>query len=89
MNRDEGSASHPPDPWLARMGRAFEHGPADPARPDREIREVLALGLTGTGVERWFELPNYLLGGRRPNDMLGDDPRAVLRAAWHLTFGDE
>jgi hypothetical protein len=78
----------PPEPWLAAIRHAIEHGLANPDRPDREIREVLALALTPAGADRWFGLPNYHLGGRTPADVLAGDARAVLRAACDLAFGD-
>jgi hypothetical protein len=76
------------DPWLAAIRHALAHGPADPGRPDREAREVLALTLTPAGVDRLFALPSHHLDGRTPSDVLADDPRAVLRAACDLAFGD-
>ena len=76
-----------PDVWLAAIRHAIERGPADADQSDAEVRQVLALTLTPAGVDRWFELPNSCLDGRRPLDELADDPRAVLRAACDLAFG--
>jgi hypothetical protein len=57
------------------------------AEGEDNLRALLGRGLTPDGVQLWFELPNYLLQGRRPRDVLAEDPEAVRDAAWDLVFG--
>ena len=58
---------------------AFDFGPV--TRPKPLMRKILAaIGLTGWDAAYWFCCSCNALRGRRPHDIFGKNPQAVLQA---------
>ena len=62
---------------------------AEPRAGMQQLLQAVPEGVRGWSLLSWLEARNALLGGRKPSDVLAQDPTAVVRAAERFYSRDD